>query len=334
MKKLIFCLVVIVGIQFSCSNDFDLIDDWKDITIVYGLLNQNDDTHYIRIEKAFLDPTTSALVLAQNADSIYYNNISVSLEEWNNGTVNETFTLTRVDGNDEGFPREEGIFVTTPNYLYKTDVDLDEDKTYRLVINKGGGADDIVEASTDITGEVNYVVPLVDIPLRLDYAREFDVRWFGDEKSQIYDFTIRFRYTEAPFDNQANVTNKTLDWVRFKNLAPDEANKVDFKMRGDEFYKFLENNIAVEPSTIRKLQGIDFVIDAGGLTLKRYIDAGTVNTGIASGQNIPEYTNVSDGGRGVFSSRYSQTIENFVLQGESKDSLYYGIYTSDLNFRP
>ena len=67
----------------SCSNDFDLVDTWKDIPIVYGLLNVNDSVQYIRVEKAFLDEETSALVIAQEPDSLYYGNISVELEERN-----------------------------------------------------------------------------------------------------------------------------------------------------------------------------------------------------------------------------------------------------------
>lgn len=38
----------------SCETDFDINADWKDITVVYGALNQNDSIHYIRIQKLFL----------------------------------------------------------------------------------------------------------------------------------------------------------------------------------------------------------------------------------------------------------------------------------------
>ena len=98
MKKLmVFVGVLTLMISYSCSNDFDLIEDFQDIPVVFGLLSQADSIHYIRVEKAFVDPNTSALEIAQIADSIYYESIGVSVEHEASGTV---YQLDRVD--DDG----------------------------------------------------------------------------------------------------------------------------------------------------------------------------------------------------------------------------------------
>jgi hypothetical protein len=55
----------------SCETDFDVNADWKETTVVYGLLDQSIDTQSVIIYKAFLG-NESAYVLAQEADSIYY----------------------------------------------------------------------------------------------------------------------------------------------------------------------------------------------------------------------------------------------------------------------
>ena len=72
MKKLLLLLPVLALILSQCSNDFDVTADWKEIPVVYAFLNPKDSAHYIRVEKAFLDPETSAYTIADIADSLYY----------------------------------------------------------------------------------------------------------------------------------------------------------------------------------------------------------------------------------------------------------------------
>ena len=51
----VFLAAIFLAFAFvSCDKDLQINDDYKDITIVYGLLNPNDSLSYIRIEKAFL----------------------------------------------------------------------------------------------------------------------------------------------------------------------------------------------------------------------------------------------------------------------------------------
>ena len=70
MKKFIALFITITFLT-GCSNDFDLTENWQDITVAYGLLDQSQPVQYIRVEKAFLDPSTSALTIAQISDSLY-----------------------------------------------------------------------------------------------------------------------------------------------------------------------------------------------------------------------------------------------------------------------
>jgi len=142
MKKygLFFTLVLALLFNNSCSNDFDLNAPWQDIPVVYGLLSKLDTAHYIRVEKAFIDPTTSALELAQRPDSLYYENVDVRLEQLNGDNVVQSFNLVRVDGNLEGYQRDPGIFADAPNFLYKLRLPdnetLVDGEDYRLVINR------------------------------------------------------------------------------------------------------------------------------------------------------------------------------------------------------
>jgi len=139
----------------SCSNDFELNADFKDIPIVYGFIDINDEDHYIRIQRAFLDGETSAIQIAQIHDSIYYDNIDVSLLV--NG--NQSFTLEEINGEDVGIFKEEGAFANSPNTLYtisQAEIGLQGCDEVTLVINRGDNLPPVT-ATTTIVGDVTEI---------------------------------------------------------------------------------------------------------------------------------------------------------------------------------
>ena len=74
MKKncLVFLsLLTLVMLLNACSTDVDLYADYKNITVVYGLLDSDKDTNYVKINKAFLGPG-NALEIAMIEDSCNY----------------------------------------------------------------------------------------------------------------------------------------------------------------------------------------------------------------------------------------------------------------------
>ena len=111
MKKLLLLSLVAILLMFtySCSNEFELNAPWKDVPVIYGILSKLDTAHYSRVEKAFLDSSTSALEIAQRPDPLYYENPAVLLERFDEDNVVQTLNLVRVDGNLEGYQREDGI---------------------------------------------------------------------------------------------------------------------------------------------------------------------------------------------------------------------------------
>ena len=140
-----FAALLLVGLA-SCKQDFKVSAPYKPVTIVYGLLNMGDTAHYIRIQKAFIDESLSALDLAKNADSNYYPNLVVTLRELNSGTVITNTNLTRVDLNTEGYQKDSGTFFNNVSYAYKTTKTLNPNYTYRLVItNPDNGMSDSSE---------------------------------------------------------------------------------------------------------------------------------------------------------------------------------------------
>jgi len=331
MKKTVFItLLSAVLFTISCSNDFEVAAPWKDIPVVYGLLDIQAPAHYIRVEKAFLDPNASALDLARIADSLYYDNVTVQLERVSNGQV---FNLVKVDGNLEGLQREDGVFATAPNWLYKIDsaaISLVAGETIRLKVDRG---DDLptVTAQTVVLdqGRIRTPDPNTGARFNFDYNLDTKLSWSGDPAAKIYDAKLYIRYAEI---SNGEVVEKTLEWQWARGIRNENnAAEIIVLKQGREFYEVLKNNIPVQSGVSRIFQGIDVEIISGGAELERYVNVSLANTGITGSQEIPTYTNLSEG-RGVFSSINYLVSNNLLLTQRSRDSLENGFLTKDLNF--
>src|ERR1044071_4880941 len=132
MKKLL-ALSVLVFLFSMCSTEIDLLDDWKETAVIYGLLDQTDTIQYVRIEKVFLGPD-NAMDMAQQFDSInYIQSLDVKIEQIQNGNVINTFTLTP----DTVYNKEPGDFYNPMQVIYSfpTPTGLATNCSYHLVVN-------------------------------------------------------------------------------------------------------------------------------------------------------------------------------------------------------
>jgi hypothetical protein len=330
MKKQFAPLLAATLLALSCSNDFEVAAPWQDIPVVYGLLNIQDGDHFVRIEKAFLDPDANALDVAQIPDSIYYDNITVRLQRLSNGA---TYELQRVDGNLLGIPREEGVFANSPNWLYTVDsaeIKLKAGERIRLIIERGDGLPEVT-AETDLLdkGKLRTPNPTTSNNFNFDYNIDSDISWSSDAKAKIFDVTCYIKFAEI---SGGQVEEKVLEWVWNRGLRNDNNRpELVVSVSGREFYEFMRGNIEVKPGVSRVFQGIDVVIVGGGEELEKYINVAQSNTGITGSQEIPTYTNLSEG-RGVFSSVSRLVAKNVLLTQRTRDSLANGIITRDLNF--
>jgi len=332
MKKILFAILIAPFFFQACSNDFDVAAPWQDIPIVYGLLNVSDTAHYIRVEKAFLDPNADAFDIAQIPDSLYYENALVQLAKLNTG---EVFTLQKVDGTLEGYPRKAGTFANVPNWLYKIDsltLDLKEGDEIQIQVDRGNGLP-LVTANALILGKGIQRVPIASNPtFAFDYNLPTKLSWSSSDQARIFDVTLFIKYTEYPIGQPDLFEHKVIEWKWGQGIRfPTVATQYTIEKQGVEFYQVLANNIPVNPDMKRIFEGIDIQIIQGGEALEKFINVALANTGITGSQELPTYTNLSEG-LGVFSSINYLVTENALLTAVSRDSLRNGIYTKDLNF--
>lgn len=326
-------LGLLVGFS-TCTTDFEVEADWKDIPIVYGFLSTQDTAHYLRIEKAYLEPGGNALEVAQIADSIYYGpEVEVMLEKIATG---ELFVLERVDGNLEGYVRESGVFANQPNILYKIkkeDINLKTADEVRLTIDRGVGKE-LVTAETAVIGDLSLVETLPRDPITLGgYNAELRIGWEVSTLAQLFDLRFVIHYLESRPDNPAVFEPKTLEFILDKSIErEDESNRVSYFLRSGDFFQFLSSNLTVLDAGVRFFQGIDIGLVAAGEEFLELTKIGQANLGITSANEVPVYSNLSEG-RGIFSSTARALRENIPLGPVSLDSLRNGIFTRDLGFQ-
>src|SRR5687768_2088220 len=324
--KWIFAPLAFIVLFSSCDNELVVTEQWKDIPVVWGLLSKSDTAHYIRVEKAFLDPTTSALNIARIPDSLYYDNATVSLKRVNTGQI---FPLERVIGELEGYPRDSGLFAETPNYLYKIKanvINLVVGESYEFILDRGDGKP-LVTAETIILPKPVLRVPSPGSLLAFKRNQDFKFMWNPIPDAGIFEIEIVFHYGERKPATGNQFFPKEFEWTVVRNLTTN-----DWQIDGVDFYNAVKSNIEVDFEATRRYDSLDINIWAGGKELLDYITILNANTGHTSTGDIPQFTNLSEG-VGIFSSRNVSYNTGFQLTNQTLDSLKNSVITEDLNFQ-
>lgn len=309
---------------FSCENDLDLTAEYDEVIIVYGLLDHNQDTQFVKINKSFLGDG-NALDYAQEPDSFIYENVYATLTDLSDESV---MVLQPYSA-----PKDPGIFSDEKNIVYFTDQAIKGGVKYRLdVTNKNSGESarattlviDTVRMSGNLgipRAQVSLFVPSGYIPLSVAY--EVGRNTFRFES------TLFFNYIEYPKSNPTDTVHKRVEFDLGHLLASDALEgRVIFRMDGESFFKRLAEEIPHNPALEREIVDMEFLIRAATKELQLYIEANGDLDGIA--QVRPEFSNIENG-YGLFSSKYNHSAHrlfSLATIGELRE----GIYTSNLGF--
>ena len=201
-KLLIICLLASLLGFVSCSKDFDSNASYKDVTIVYGILNPDEQDHYIKIYKGFLT-SDNAYEAAKEYDSLYYfDQIDVVMEEYKDSRLINTYPLDMTTD----IPRElEGDFVAPEQLLYHFSAELDPEALYKLVItNKESGR--VVTAETDVLGSFYLRAPSDNtLQVGIHSTQNTDVRFATPKHAKSYEVFQTFYYIERDRTTQQEV---------------------------------------------------------------------------------------------------------------------------------
>ncbi len=340
MKFLPIAIFAVVLLYTTgCKQDFDVTSNYKEVPVVYGLLNHTENAHYIRVQKGYL-VDGDAVLAAGIPDSIYYGDeITVKLQPLVNGTANGSpYTLKKVNGDTLTPPilKDSGTFSQSPNILYRFTGTLDPAKRYRLEItNTVSGK--VIKAETDLVKDFEVAVPTKAAKLNLGTASPTNLIIDKAENAGVYDLTVRFHYKEYNSVDNTLKGSKYVDIPIFQNAAYDyvDGETIKTKFEGEFLFRSLANKLEATNSVNREFdntKGMVFTYSAGGTTLARYMNALAAQSGIVSNEALPAFTNISEG-VGLFSSRYIKSVDSVLLSNNGLDSLACNPISQPLRFK-
>ena len=326
MKKITFLFLLSSILFSSCETDFTVNADWKEVTVVYGLLDQSQEKQYIRINKAFLG-NENAYVMASVADSINYNpnNLEVKIEKLSaSGNVLATKILT-----DTIMFKEDGLFSVEENIIYVFDTDnfLNEEKEYKLTItNLVSG--NIISSQTKLIHNLSLMSAFNNSAYKMGfYSQSGDfsnttIEWTHSKNAAIYQMTLFVSYTEYGADTIVKTVQKVYPIIEY-----DGNPNMSQQITGEEFFNLLAYNIPSSTTVNRRINNLDVLFSVGTADLNTYINLNEPPTGIVQERDL--FTNI-DSGIGLFTARYNKMQENIFLTTTTKEAI--ATHLDSLNF--
>ncbi len=323
MKQTLFLSLLSLLFFCSCSNDFELIEEKKEIPVVYGLLDASQNNQFIRLERAFADENISGLEIAQNPDSLYYKDAIVKVTNVRTGVE---YVFTEIDGNDIGLVRDpDGVFATDPNTLYTFptgSMDLNYTDDYKLTVLLK--EEEFLTAETKVVNQPRFQSPSSSQPnINFKYGTDFRIDFEHRDNGVLGD--VRFVVRLIEFDVEGNTEEISIVWDVERAIDNGRT-----EVNGEDFYTLIASALEEKAGIRRSLVSVDLEIVSGGESISNFVNVGLANAGITSSGETPVFTNLSRG-VGIFSSK-NRTIGVYGLTQQSQDSLRNGIYTKHLNF--
>lgn len=322
MKKGYLILLVWFG-AVSCNPEIDLTAEYKDIPVVYGLLNRDEPMQYIRIQKAFL-LNGNVLDAANVADSNKYDPSDLLVR------IVAVDPLTGEDGDTIHFTHRPeyltqpgAVFPQNSAMLYASNEKPQAPK-WRLEVEN-------VKRNTVTTAETNIVYGMKWIKPNgsgfVPFTGAYTLMWTANASAAIYQPEITFRWMEVDSITGASRPDSLIWALIIQEATPDYAANM-LTIQENDFFKYVGAKVPVKHGVKRVIGSLSFKIMGGTKELGRYIDATKPSIGLI--QEKPAYTNIQ-GGLGIFSSRAKATV-NMEMTLASRQMLVSGVYTSRLNF--
>ena len=298
MKKIFFFFIVFIVSFSACETDFDVNANWKETTIVYGLLDSSSDTQYVKINKAYLGQG-DALMMAQFADSINYNpnNLEVKIHKLGSSDTLMTIILDTIGIMKDSLDvnANSGIFSIENNIIYKAVVPdgfLNKNHRYSITI-KNLISGHKVNANTEVISNFSfknfssaYKFGFYNPGMIIDSLKFLSktIQWNKSDNGIIYQLDLIFNYSENGF-------LKSLVWTQ--PLEVFSGSSMECTLEGKRFFNFLRQNLIDDNTVVREFLDLSLVMTVGTEYLNTYMQVNEPITGIV--QQRPQFTNINNG---------------------------------------
>ena len=329
-----YCLVAVMlaGFTVACKTDFDINAPYKAIPVVYGLLDQSQDTQFVKINKSFIGDGNNVDYASIN-DSVLFSNVSARVEQYSVGSLIpvQTYPLEEMwVGN-----LDPGIFYSDSQkvFYFVPSSPLNDEHIYRLVISADEVAEDITAETFLIDGSGLSFDYLFEISLWLSGLNLADVdlgtndvyndplvNWKTAPRGKRYELLMLLNYDEV---TSTGAVAKTISW----NLGTQNATGTSDALSGGSdmyatisgqaFFEMINSrlsNYANEQAVIkRKINSVDFIVSTGDEDLNTFMEVNEPATGVVTER--PTFTNISGDGIGLFASKYQVELSGDLANG-------------------
>lgn len=345
-SKTIFPIILLLSVLLSCEKKpFSIhTQNKEDITIVYGLLDPQENTHHIKIYKGFLTGGNAYEAAKDIHNYSYIDSIDVYMEEYNGDQLVRTIPFDTTTS----IPKDSGTFAYPLQVLYQCQATLNPKYHYALYI-KNKYSPKIVKCETDMVGSIHLINPILTASRLISIGEKQQIiRYKADANIYYCEVSLHYYYTEKLADG----TNRCGNPVHWKvgstqgaSTSGNSMQDLSVSYQGYLFFQKLGSEIEDDPNvTSRHTDSIVIQIHKAGEDMYKYILASSASTGLNQDRltytNIRSYASEPDllAGRtdnlalGLFSSLSDDRFTFRDFGKMSRDSLFYGRFTKHLHF--
>ena len=234
-----------------------------------------------------------------------------------------------------GAVTDTGVFAPEGVMIYKSTTTLSDLYEYHLQITNTK-LNKQVTAKTKLVKAITFKTPPAANP---NYSANFNptsgngytMRWGAAPDGYIYQPEIVFHWTEVDLQTNAQ-TPDSLVW----RLVPREGQyqlgaEFEYVLEQNSFFRYLGENIPVKSGIKRVIGLLTFRFYVGTEELATYVNVNKPSIGLI--QEKPVYTNIEGDGLGIFSGRSTFAKTGVPLNEANKDTLIFGPFTEQLNFK-
>lgn len=312
MRKLIVWLSFsVLAVLIGCSTKVDLYADYKQIPIIYGLLDARADTNFIKITRSFCTEGDAYQVAVNPDSSNYPGKLDVRLVEYRNDDSIREIILDTITKHN----KEQGSFYAPDQKLYYTTEKLNintatQRYSYRLKVVL---PDRTLSTKAKIVGDNNFGIQSLGVNFSKIYIGQppQKFRFRPAINAKFYEVELRFTFKEQRTPESDSVP-RTMSWKVGTWMEYDlAAHMVDecyvFKYYPSAFYEKLADFIGADTAVIGLKRYIndypvEVIITAGGEKLWHYVLTNNGEGGFVPGD--ASFLLIEDA-QGVFSSRFT-----------------------------
>lgn len=333
MKSFLILIPALIAVLFtSCNKDIDLSGKHVETPVIYALLDKNDSLHYVKVTRTFAG-SNNALDVAQIADSSYFQDVKITMEEWGPGGTNNQKIRSWILRDTVISGKAQGAFYNPTQKVYyfvtkratatepsTTDANpltaLKSACTYKMKIEINGG-EIVVNGSTTLVSGVNVVAPssagnlsFVKYVNNVKQYQSANVR-VSNGNAKVID--LRFEIFLTEYFSGVPV-EKSFVW-KIGELLDDQVTDANsnFYVNGNSFYNVIKSNITNDPSiNKREFTRIRIYTTGGSEDIAKYIQMTKPSTSLAQNKVTKVFglTRADEGPvLGIFSSRVTTFVE-------------------------